>query len=30
MTPAEYRHNFAGMSFERGELVPGTALAARG
>jgi transcriptional regulator GlxA family with amidase domain len=30
MTPAEYRHNFAGMSFERGELVPGTAVAARG
>lgn len=27
MTPAEYRHNFAGMSFERGDLVPGTALA---
>jgi transcriptional regulator GlxA family with amidase domain len=23
MTPAEYRHNFAGMSFERGELVQG-------
>ncbi len=23
MTPAEYRHNFAGMSFERGELVAG-------
>jgi transcriptional regulator GlxA family with amidase domain len=30
MTPAEYRHNFAGMSFERGDLMPGTALAARG
>ena len=30
MTPAEYRHNFAGMSFERGDLVPGTAIAARG
>lgn len=29
MTPAEYRQNFAGMSFERGELVPGAALAAR-
>ncbi|MET0276804.1 MAG: helix-turn-helix domain-containing protein [Pseudorhodoplanes sp.] len=30
MTPAEYRHNFAGMSFERGELVPGAAVAAGG
>lgn len=25
MTPAEYRHNFAGMSFERGELAGGAA-----
>lgn len=30
MTPAEYRHNFAGMSFERGELVSGKALAGWG
>ncbi|MET0444398.1 MAG: helix-turn-helix domain-containing protein, partial [Pseudorhodoplanes sp.] len=29
MTPAEYRHNFAGMSFERGDLVPGTAVASQ-
>jgi transcriptional regulator GlxA family with amidase domain len=29
MTPAEYRHNFAGLRFERGELVAGNA-AARG
>lgn len=29
MTPAEYRHHFAGMNFERGELVPGV-VAARG